>query len=177
MTSDKTEPASKDHTLLSHIVAADENNVIGGNNKLPWHLPNDLKYFKNRTWAMPVIMGRKTFESEDLSLAGRRNIVITSQEDWKRAGVFTAKDFDTALRLAKETDAKEIFIIGGGEIFKQTLDIVDRVYLTRVHAQVEGNVYYPELDANLWEMVSEKSFDKDEKHSYAYSFQVWEKIS
>src|SRR3984885_13339224 len=142
--------------ILSHIVAASENNVIGSNNDLPWSLPNDFKYFKNKTWGMPVIMGRKSYESLKNALPGRINIVVTSKKNCHPDNVYVAENINNAIAIAREADTKEIFIIGGGEIFKQTIDIVTRIYLTRVHAVVEGDTYYPEIDKNLWSLVSEQ---------------------
>jgi len=162
--------------MLSHIVAASENNIIGIKNGLPWHLPNDFKYFKNKTWSMPVIMGRNTFESLKKDLPGRINIVLTKKTDWHPENVFVAHNIDEAIAKAKECDAKEIFIIGGGEIFKQTLPIVDKVYLTRVHTTVEGDTSYPKLDTSDWEKTRAASFPADEKNNYPYTFEVWEKI-
>jgi dihydrofolate reductase len=161
--------------ILSHIVAASENNVIGSNNDLPWNLPNDFKYFKNKTWGMPVIMGRKSYESLKNALPGRVNIVVTGKKDWHPANVFVADNINEAIEKAREADTKEIFIIGGGEIFKQTIDIVTRIYLTRVYAVVKGDTYYPEINKNLWALVSEQAFPADEKNSYAYTFEVWER--
>src|SRR5215203_4966701 len=103
---------------ISLVVAASTNNVIGKNGKMPWHLPNDLKHFKNITWAMPVIMGRKTFESMGKPLPGRKNIIITRQNDYKPEGVIITASFNDAVAAAKETDAKDVFVIGGGEIYK-----------------------------------------------------------
>ncbi|MEP6927946.1 MAG: dihydrofolate reductase [Ginsengibacter sp.] len=163
--------------MLSHIVAASENNVIGSKNELPWHLPDDFKYFKNKTWGMPVIMGRKSYESLKKSLPGRINIVVTSKTNWKPEDVFIVNNIDDAIERAKESDAKEIFIIGGGEIFKQTIDIISKIYLTRVHATVEGDTYYPEIKKDIWKLVDEQSFPADEKNNYAYTFEVWEKNS
>src|SRR5687768_9858936 len=105
--------------LISLVVAVSENNVIGKDNQLLWHLPNDMKFFKNITWAMPVIMGRKTFESMGKPLKGRTNIVVTRKEGLKVEGVITANGLNEAIQAAHETDAKEVFIIGGGEIYKQ----------------------------------------------------------
>src|SRR5688572_25265058 len=104
---------------ISLVVAASENNVIGKDNRLLWHLPNDMKFFKNTTWGMPVIMGRKTFESLGKPLAGRTNIVMTRDKEWSAEGTRVAPDMQQAMKTAAETDAKEIFVIGGGEIFKQ----------------------------------------------------------
>ena len=107
---------------ISLIVAASENNAIGKDNKLLWHLPNDMKFFKNTTWGMPVIMGRKTFESLKKALPGRFNIVITHQKDWKADNAIIAKDLNDALKKAEATNCKEAFVIGGGEIFKQYIN-------------------------------------------------------
>jgi len=161
--------------MLSHIVAVSENNVIGSKNNLPWNLPNDFKYFKNKTWGMPVIMGRKSYESLKKSLPGRINIVVTNKTNWQPEDVCVVNNIDSAIEKAREADAKEIFIIGGGEIFKQTIDIVSRIYLTRVHATIEGDTYYPEIRKDQWKLVDEQSFPADEKHKYAYTFEVWEK--
>ena len=110
------------------LVAAAENNAIGKNNQLLWHLPNDMKFFKNTTWGMAVIMGRKTYESVDKPLPGRFNIVITRQAGWKADDVITATDLKDALQKAAETNCKEIFVIGGGEIYKQSMEIADKIY-------------------------------------------------
>lgn len=157
----------------SLVVAASENNAIGKNNQLLWHLPNDLKFFKNTTWGMPVIMGRKTFESVNKPLPGRFNIVITRQQDWQADGVIVAADLDDALQKAAETNCKEAFIIGGGEIFKQSMDIADKIYLTRVHANIEGDTFFPAIDESKWQLNSNQDFPADEKHAFAYSFQIW----
>jgi dihydrofolate reductase len=160
---------------LSLLLAAAENNVIGKDNKLPWHLPNDLKYFKNLTWGMPVIMGRKTYESFGKPLQGRRNIVITHNKDWKAEGVEVAGSIEEAIEMAKESAVKEIFIIGGGEIFKTILPKADRIYLTRIYHSFEGDAYFPEIKENEWRLVKERKCEADEKNTYAHSFQVWER--
>lgn len=162
--------------MLSHIVAASENNMIGIKNGLPWRLSNDFKYFKNKTWGMPVIMGRNTFESLKKELPGRINIVLTKKVDWHAENVFVARDIDEAITKAKESDAKETFIIGGGEIFVQTLSLIDRIYLTRVHTVVEGDTSYPELDTFKWKLIKEESFPQDEKNNFPYTYEIWEKI-
>src|SRR6185295_11789250 len=131
---------------LSQVVAAADNNAIGKNNQLLWSLPNDMKFFKNTTWGFPVIMGRKTFDSLGKALPGRTNIVITRQDDWKADNVQVVKTLDASVEKAVEaTDAKEIFIIGGGQIFREALPRTNRVYLTRVHATIEGDAFFPEL--------------------------------
>jgi dihydrofolate reductase len=162
--------------MLSHIVAASENNVIGIKNGLPWRLPNDFRYFKNKTWSMPVIMGRNTYESLKQELKGRINIVISRNTNWHSGNVAVAHSVDEAISKAKECDAREIFIIGGGEVFRETMGKVDRIYLTRVHTEVEGDTTYPELDLSKWKKVKEESFPADEKNNYPYTFEVWERM-
>jgi len=161
--------------LLSQVVAAADNNAIGKDNKLLWCLPNDMKFFKNTTWGMPVIMGRKTFESLGRPLAGRTNIIITRQNDWKPEGAFTVHDITEAMAEAAATDAKEAFIIGGGEIYKQTLPVTQRIYITRVHTSLEADTFFPEINENEWQLLSHLDFPADEKHAYPYSFQVWQR--
>ena len=158
---------------ISIIVAAAENNAIGKNNQLLWHLPNDLKFFKNTTWGMPVIMGRKTFESVNRPLPGRMNIVITRQADWKAAGVTSATSLKDALHKAEAANYKQAFVIGGGEIYKEALHKADIVYLTRVHTAINGDTFFPQLHEDVWEMLHNEDFEKDEKHAFNYSFQKW----
>jgi dihydrofolate reductase len=160
---------------ISFIVAASENNVIGKDNKLPWRLPTDMKYFKNVTWGMPVIMGRKSFEALGEPLKGRTNIVVTRNKNWQANGVQTAQTIDQAIILASQTDAKEIFIIGGGEIFQAALPSADRIYLTRVHENFEGDAFFPEIKKEEWQLASNRDCEQDEKNPYAVSFQVWER--
>ena len=161
--------------LISLVVAASENNVIGKENKLLWHLPNDMRFFKNTTWAMPVIMGRKTFDSLGKPLTGRTNIVITRQRGWKAGGVKVVKNFDESLTEAAHADAKEAYVIGGGEIFRQSLPRAHKIYLTRVHASFEGDTFFPEVNEKEWKIVSNLDFNADDKHAFAYSFQIWER--
>ena len=159
--------------MISLIVAAAENNSIGKNNQLLWHLPNDLKFFKNTTWGMPVIMGRKTFEAVNKPLPGRFNIVITRQSGWKADGVIVAADIEDAIQKAAETNCKEIFIIGGGEIYRQAINMAGKIYLTRVHATIEGDTFFPVIDESKWGLDKVEEFTADEKHAFAYSFQTW----
>jgi dihydrofolate reductase len=163
--------------LLSAVVAASENNAIGKDNKLLWHLPNDLKFFKNITWAMPVLMGRKSFESiNSKPLKGRFNIIITRQTDFSAEGVAVAKSIDDAIAIAQQHDYKELMILGGGEIYRLALPKTDRIYITRVHARFEdADAFFPAIDESEWELTSNEDFFKDEKHAYDYSFQVWER--
>jgi dihydrofolate reductase len=162
--------------IISLIVAASTNNVIGKSNGMVWNLPNDTKYFKNTTWGMPVIMGRKTYESMSSEpLPGRFNFVITRHSDWDAHNpkVCVVGSLEEAIRRAGETDAKEAFVAGGGQIYAEAMPLADKIYLTRVHAIVEGDAYFPVFDESLWDLVSNMDHAADERHAYAYSFQVW----
>ncbi len=162
--------------IISLIVAASENNVIGKDNQLLWRLPNDTKFFKNTTWGMPVIMGRKTFESMNGEpLPGRFNFVITHQKDWKpdnEKAQITAS-LPEAIELAKQTDCNEAFVIGGGKVYAESISIADKIYMTRVHTIIDGDAFFPSIDETKWKLESNDDFPIDEKHQYAYSFQVW----
>jgi dihydrofolate reductase len=168
-------PSEDQNIIISLLVAADESNVIGKNNQLPWHLPDDLKYFKNLTWGMPVLMGRNTFESIAKPLPGRKNIVITRNQDWQQPGVETVHSIEEAIEKAKEADVKEIFVIGGAEIFKTTFSKAGRLYLTRIHHTFEGDVFFPEVDESVWQLVSKRYCPADEKNAYPHTYQVWER--
>jgi dihydrofolate reductase len=162
--------------IISFVVAASENNVIGKNNQLLWHLPKDMKYFKNLTWGMPVAMGRKTFESMGSKpLSGRKNIVITRQPGWKADGVFVVNSVDGAAALAMEMNYKELFIIGGGEIYVIAFNRADKIYMTRVHADQEGDTFFPVIEKNDWRLISNTDNAADEKHAFGFSFQTWER--
>ena len=158
---------------IALVVAAAENNVIGKDNQLLWRLPNDMKFFKNTTWGLPVIMGRKTFESLGKPLAGRTNIVITRKPGWEAPGAIVVNSLEAAIEAAAATDAKEASVIGGGEIYAQALPIAQRIYLTRVHTSLEGDTWFPAFSEQEWALLSNLDFPADEKHAYAYSFQVW----
>ena len=159
--------------MINIIVASSENNVIGKDNKLLWRQSADLKRFKELTTGKIVIMGRKTFDSIGKPLPNRRNIVVTRQ-DIKIQGVETivpigAMDgFEFTLNSFKETPV-DIFILGGGEIYKQSIKYADKIYLTKIHTDIEGDTYFPEL-GDEWKIESEERFSKDEKNEYDYSF-------
>lgn len=161
---------------ISLIVAAATNNAIGKDGNLPWHLPNDMKHFKNITWGMPVVMGRKTFESLRKALPGRKNIVISRQPGWKADGVITVRNIDDAMFVARETDAKEVMVIGGGEIYKTLFEKARRIYLTRVEAEPEADTFFPPIKPGEWNLVSQQNYEADEKNAFNYSFQVWERL-
>lgn len=160
---------------VSLIVAAASNHAIGKNNQLLWNLPNDMKFFKNKTWALPVLMGRKTYEALGKPLQGRFNIIITRQHNWHPEGTEVVHSLAEAIKMAYAADYKEIMVIGGGQIYQEAMAVADRIYLTRVDAVLEGDTHFPVLDTNIWEMISEQSFPADDKHAYAYHFQVWER--
>ncbi|MGZ8559632.1 MAG: dihydrofolate reductase [Chitinophagaceae bacterium] len=161
---------------ITLVVAASNNNAIGKDNKLLWHLPNDMKYFKNVTWGMPVVMGRKSFESLGKALPGRKNIVLTKQSGWKAVGVVTVKNFDDALFVVKEMEVKEMMVIGGGEIYRSVFDKAKRIHITRVDAEFEeADTFFPVIDPKVWQLISQKNHEADAKHKYGYSFQVWER--
>jgi dihydrofolate reductase len=160
--------------IVSLLLAADENNVIGKDNQLPWHLSNDLRYFKNQTWGMPILMGRKTFDSIGKPLPGRRSIVITRNKEWKQEGVDTVHSLDGAIECANNYGAKEIFVIGGAEIFHAAMGKAARIYLTRIHHRFEGDAFFNAMTPE-WKMVKERFCDADEKNAWPHSFQVWER--
>ncbi|MES2674289.1 MAG: dihydrofolate reductase [Pseudomonadota bacterium] len=165
---------------LSLIVAAARKNVIGRNNELPWHLPQDLKYFKSMTLGKPIIMGRKTFESIGKPLPGRTNVVITHQDDWQHSGVLVANSIEEALAIGQQFHseqhqlADEIMVIGGAEIYRHTLPLAHRVYLTRVNITIHGDAYFPELPSTEWKLMSETPGDADA--SISHSFLVYERL-
>lgn len=162
--------------IISLIAAASDNNAIGKDNHLMWNLPIDMKFFKNTTWGFPVIMGRKTFvELGNKPLPGRQNIVITRQKDFKAEGVVVVNKLDDALFVAREADTNEIFVIGGGEIYKEAMPKANRLYITRVHAVLQGDTYFPSFDEQKWKLISARDVKADEKHAYDFTIQVWDK--
>lgn len=161
--------------IISLVVAASSNHAIGLNNQLLWHLPKDMRFFKNRTWAMPVIMGRKTFESlSGKALPGRMNIVLTRQKDWQAPGVEVAFSLEQAYALAEKAAYKEVYIIGGANIYAQAIESAQLVYLTRVDAVLEGDSFFPVLGSN-WILTADNPQQSDLKHAYSFSFQTWKK--
>lgn len=162
--------------LISLVVAAATNDAIGKDGKMPWHLPNDLKHFKNVTWGMPVIMGRKTFESMVRALPGRKNIVITRQAGWTAENAVVVKSLEDALFVAGQTDALEAMVIGGGEIYKSFFEKARRIYLTRVEAEPEADTFFPAIDPQQWQLIRQQNREADEKNAYNYSFQTWERL-
>ncbi|SFG12367.1 dihydrofolate reductase [Pontibacter chinhatensis] len=156
--------------MLAIVVAAAENNVIGKDNDLIWHLPADLKHFKSLTMGHPMIMGRKTFEAIGKPLPGRTSIIITSQKDYQAEGCVVVHSLEEAIAKGRELDADQVSIIGGAKVYQQALPLADRVYLTRVHASFEGDAYFPELSDLEWQVVEQEHHEPDEKNKYSYTF-------
>jgi len=166
---------------VSLIVAVAENGVIGKDNNLIWHLPKDMQFFKETTTGHHVIMGRKNFESiphKYRPLPNRTNIVITRQSDYKAEGCVVVNSVEEALKVAKNNGDTEPFIIGGGQIYKLALgaNLVDKIYLTKVHHSFEGDTFFPKLNSD-WEEVTKVENKADEKHAHDYSFLTFEKIN
>lgn len=160
---------------VSIIVAVSENSIIGRDNDLPWHLPADLKHFMTTTRGHPVVMGRKTFQSLQQPLTDRPNIVITRDPTFTAEGATITHSLDEALAAARAVagEDSEIFILGGSEIFRQALPLADRLYLTRVHAHVDGDVAFPEWDPSQWKLVDENHHPADDRHAHAMTFQLY----
>ncbi|MBN8722212.1 MAG: dihydrofolate reductase [Acidobacteria bacterium] len=156
---------------LSIIAAMSANRVIGINNTIPWKLPEDLKYFKKLTLGKSIIMGRKTFESIGRALPSRENIVLTQQQTYQVQGVKVAHSLKEAIELAENP---EIFIIGGAEIYKQSLPLVETVYLTLIEKNFDGDAYFPKLDLKVWQLVKEESH-YSENQKFTYKFQIYKK--
>jgi len=151
------------------------NRVIGAENQIPWYLPADLKYFKKTTIQHPIIMGRKCYESIGRPLPKRHNIILTRDPFFVAQGVLVAHSIEDALEICRQLESEEIFIIGGGEIYKQTMDRVDTLYITEVDLHVDGDVFFPEIDYTQWLLRSESCHEPDEKNEHAYCFKVWDK--
>jgi dihydrofolate reductase len=161
---------------VSIIVAVAENGVIGRDNQLPWRLAADLRRFKELTMGHAVIMGRKTYESIGRPLPGRRMIVITRQRDFSASNAATVANFSEALSEAAKHNETEAFVIGGAAVFEQALLIAERLYLTRVHANVEGDVHFPALDPAAWRLLDLQPHDADAKNEFPFTFERYERV-
>lgn len=160
--------------IVSLILAMSENRVIGKSGGLPWRLPDDLKYFKKLTVDHTVIMGRKTFDEIKRPLDNRRNVVISRRSDFQPHGVTVVPSLKEALALG--ATESEVFVIGGGEIFKLALPKADRIYLTLVHAHIEGDTYFPEFDDAAWVMEKDEYHPADARHAYPFSFRTYQRL-
>jgi dihydrofolate reductase len=157
--------------MIALIAAMDQNRLIGRDNALPWHLPADLRYFKETTTGHVVVMGRKTFESIGKPLPNRINVVLTSQPDYFAPGCLTVRSTDEVLWLTDK--ARQIFVIGGAEVFRQFLPLADRLYLTHIDHAFAGDVYFPAFDPGDWELVFAKQGEKDAENPYDHRFHVY----
>jgi len=159
--------------MITLIVAVADSGVIGRDNGLPWHLPEDLKRFKRLTLGKPIIMGRRTYASIGMPLPGRQNIVVTRDPNYRPEGVSVVHDPEAALRAAG--GAAEVMVIGGAELFRVFLPRAGRIHLTRVHGDIAGDVTWPALDSRDWQVVEREAHDIDERHAFAMTFEVWER--
>ncbi|KMQ67621.1 dihydrofolate reductase [Chryseobacterium sp. FH2] len=162
--------------MTTIVVAMGEKNEIGCNNQLLWHLPKDLKHFKDLTSGHPIIMGRKTYESIGKPLPNRTNIVVSRKKDWFEEGILIVGSIKEAVKFAKKID-ENIFIIGGGNIYEQTIEIVDKLEVTLVKADLEADTYFPKINPEIWKKTAEVCHEKDEKNGYDFCFQTFEKIN
>jgi dihydrofolate reductase len=163
---------------VSLVAAVARNRVIGKNNDLPWRLPDDMKFFMNKTKGHFVVLGRKNFESlphKYKPLPDRTNVIVTRQKDFHAPGCIVVNNMEDALATARRGGETEAMIIGGADIYSLSLPYADRLYLTEIHADVEGDVYFPEFDKNDWRQVSRVPHDQDEKHAYSFDFVLYER--
>lgn len=165
--------------IISLIAALAENHVIGKNNDLPWKLPDDMRFFMETTKGHHVIMGRKNYDSlkdKYKPLPNRTNIVVTRQRDFKAPGCIVVNAIEESLNIAKRNNEPEAFVIGGAEIYKLTMDKANRLYLTEIHAQVDGDTYFPEFNKTEWKEIERKHHPADDRHRYPFDFVIYEKI-
>lgn len=164
---------------VSIVVAAGDNNAIGQSGKLLWHLPNDMRYFKQITMGHHVIMGRKTYESipeKYRPLIGRVNVVVTRQKDYEAPGCRVVSSVEDALKFAEANEETEVMVIGGGEIYREAFKFADRIYFTKVYYGFpNADTHFPEMSKKKWELVLNETYLADEKHLYEYDFQVWDR--
>ena len=161
--------------MTTIVVAMGEKNEIGFENQLLWHLPKDLKHFKEITSGHPVIMGRKTYESIGKPLPNRTNIVVSRKTDWFEEGILIVGSIKEAVKFAKKID-EEVFIIGVGKIYEQTMDIVDKLEVTLVKADLQADTFFPKIDPKIWKKTDEICHEKDEKNQHDFCFQTFERI-
>ena len=161
--------------IISTIVAVAKNNVIGKDNDIPWYLPADLKYFKKITTGHHIVMGRKCYESIGRPLPKRTNVVVTRNPFFIASGCLITHNVAEAVQLAEANGEEEVFIIGGGQIYEIALPHVDRIYLTEVDVEVEGDIFFPTIDPNNWNLIKETKNKSDEKNEYDYTFKILER--
>ena len=162
--------------LISTIVATAQNNVIGKDNQIPWYLPADLQYFKKITINHHIIMGRNCFESIGRPLPKRTNVVVTRNPFFIATGCVVTHSIEEALRLAEKNGEEEVFIIGGGEVYQQSVEFWDRIYWTEVALNTEGDVFFPKIEMKNWKLTSEEKHAKDDKNEMDFVFKIYDKI-
>lgn len=162
--------------MITLIVAMGKNREIGKENQLLWHLPKDLKHFKELTSEHPIIMGRKTYESIGKPLPNRTNIVISRKNDWFEEGILIVGSIKEAVKFAKKID-EEVFIIGGGNIYEQTIDLADKLEVTLVDAVLDADTFFPKINEKIWQKTNEERHQKDEKNEFDFCFQTYERVS
>jgi dihydrofolate reductase len=158
---------------ISLIVAMARNRVIGVENRIPWHLPNELKLFKSLTTGHHIVMGRKTYESIGRLLPGRTSVIVTRQHDYSVPGALVAHSMRDAIDACGAED--EVFVIGGADLFRESLPVADRLYLTTVDAEPAGDIFMPDFDLSAWREISTQSFEADDKHAHAYRLSVYDR--
>ncbi len=156
------------------IAAVSENNIIGQDNKLVWNLPTDTQYYKDTVRNKTIIMGRKTAESPDMFFSKKRNILITRKENYQKENFEVTSGLEEALKLTD--DNEEVIITGGGQIYKMGMEVADRLYITRVHTEIEGDTSFPMIDPKIWKVTSERKLEANEKNEYSFSFLIYERI-
>lgn len=159
--------------MLTLIAAAGENNALGKNNDLVWHLPDDFKRFKRLTTGHHIIMGRKTFESFPQPLPNRTHIVITRKDNYKKEGIVVVHSLERGIEFS-EGDPQP-FVIGGGEIYKMAIEVADKIELTRVHATFDADTFFPEIDEKQWKLIAEEFHEKDERHNFSFTYLTYER--
>ncbi|GGG55032.1 dihydrofolate reductase [Epilithonimonas arachidiradicis] len=162
--------------MITIIAAIGNNNALGKDNQLLWRLPKDLKHFKTLTENHPVVMGRKTYESIGKALPNRTNIVVSRKPDWFSEDILIVSTLKEALKFAKKIN-ENFFVIGGGEIYKQTMDVADKLEITHVKADFEADTFFPKIDPKIWQKTDEECHSKDDKNDYDFCFQTFEKIN
>ncbi len=167
-----------DRPCIAYVVAMDENRVIGRDNDLPWRLPDDMRWFREKTMGKPCIMGRKTYDSlpeRFRPLPGRLNIVVTRNRDYQAPGAIVVFSVDEALQAAG--DAEEVIIVGGGELFRRLLPVVDRLYLTQVHGAVAGDIFFPAYDPSQWRETFRQEHPADERHAMPFMWLILDRVA
>ncbi|HQX43244.1 MAG: dihydrofolate reductase [Saprospiraceae bacterium] len=161
--------------IISAIVAMNPDGLIGDQNKIPWHLPADLKYFKKITLGHHILMGRKCFDSIGKSLPGRKNIVVTKNPTFIVTDCIITNSIEEGILIAQQNKEEEMFILGGGEIYRQSMHLVNKLYLTMVQFNGSGDVFFPQIDYDEWSLISDEKHTSDDKNNYDYSFLIYKR--